>query len=173
MRSGSGIKSNLGHKNILIQQCPTPEEPDAWWVKLTDFGISKSLDLDAAAGAASTVIGTPEYMAPEVFSKQPGIAYLAADMWALGAMVFRMLTRTAVFSSIYEACHYTQSPNTLVLRPRLEKHDVSPVGQAFVSALLRSMPEQRPQSKAILLDDWVRPWIPSAAEPGPMVAYSE
>jgi len=57
-------------------------------VKLLDFGIAT-----AAAGAATTVtdaIGTPAFMAPEQFVG--GRVTPAADVWALGLLVFRALT---------------------------------------------------------------------------------
>jgi serine/threonine protein kinase len=57
-------------------------------VKLLDFGIAT-----AAAGATTTVtdaIGTPAFMAPEQFVG--GGVTPAADVWALGLLVFRALT---------------------------------------------------------------------------------
>jgi serine/threonine-protein kinase len=57
-------------------------------VKLLDFGIATT-----ATGAASTVtdaIGTPAFMAPEQFVG--GRVTPAADVWALGLLVFRALT---------------------------------------------------------------------------------
>jgi serine/threonine protein kinase len=57
-------------------------------VKLLDFGIAT-----AAASAATTVtdaIGTPAFMAPEQFVG--GCVTPAADVWALGLLVFRALT---------------------------------------------------------------------------------
>ncbi|KAH7161168.1 kinase-like domain-containing protein, partial [Dactylonectria macrodidyma] len=83
------------HKNVLIQQRPTPTEPGPWWVKLSDFGISKRLE--AAASGATTVMGTTEYMAPEQLRCLPDIKYPAADMWALGAMTFSILTKSCMF----------------------------------------------------------------------------
>jgi eukaryotic-like serine/threonine-protein kinase len=50
--------------------------PDAGGVKLSDFGIAKALE-DAAAGltATGTVLGTPNYLAPELIREaRPGPA---------------------------------------------------------------------------------------------------
>nr|XP_032833748.1 cAMP-dependent protein kinase catalytic subunit PRKX-like [Petromyzon marinus] len=54
-------------------------------VKLTDFGFSKKLH-----EKTYTLCGTPEYLAPEVIqSKGHG---LAIDWWALGILIFEMLS---------------------------------------------------------------------------------
>ncbi len=59
-------------------------------LKLCDFGVAKRLtgaDLKTRSGL---LVGTPEYMAPEQAQGQP--AGPAADVYALGAMLYTMLT---------------------------------------------------------------------------------
>ncbi|KAM9577389.1 putative serine/threonine-protein kinase PRKY isoform 7-T7 [Trichechus inunguis] len=65
-------------------------------IKLTDFGFAKKLvDSDEAKGDSPfqrtwTLCGTPEYLAPEVIqSKGHG---RAVDWWALGILIFEMLS---------------------------------------------------------------------------------
>ena len=55
-------------------------------VKLADFGISKVME--GSMSAASTVIGTPYYMSPEVCQNQP-YSY-KSDVWALGCILYEM-----------------------------------------------------------------------------------
>jgi len=143
----------------LIQQCPTPGEPKSWWVKLTDFGISKRQGADTRG--ASTVIGTQEYMAPELLGhrspESPSeIDCYAADMWALGILTLRVLTKTYVFANTFATLRYLQSPGTLFPRNTLDKHGVSTDGQDFIRALLRPQPEKRLDSKAAFLHEWAR-----------------
>jgi serine/threonine protein kinase len=62
--------------------------PDPWWVKLSDFGISKRAADNLAA--SSTLKGTLRYMAPELLGfvesgeESDSRNVQAADMWALG-----------------------------------------------------------------------------------------
>lgn len=63
-------------------------------VKLGDFGISKELSASLDR-TASTVIGTPYYMSPEILS---GKHYsFASDMWAVGCVLFEMMTLKHAF----------------------------------------------------------------------------
>lgn len=62
-------------------------------VVLGDFGIAKTLS--ESRSKMSTVIGTPEYSAPEVgFSRSKGFdGYnLLCDMWSLGVIVHILFT---------------------------------------------------------------------------------
>ena len=72
--------------NLLIKS----HSPDLWWVKLSDFGISKRSE--ASAEQLSTFKGTVSFMAPELFGYEPGSPYMvnhqAADMWSLGEWCF-------------------------------------------------------------------------------------
>jgi serine/threonine protein kinase len=52
---------------------------------LGDFGLSKKLD----SSVATTQAGTPKYMAPEIFGKQP--YGLKADIWSLGVCFYSMI----------------------------------------------------------------------------------
>jgi len=76
-------------------------------VKLLDFGLAKDIRAPAArdshlstqtAGAATragALLGTPAYMAPEQVRGLPVDA--RADLWALGCVLFEMLTATRAF----------------------------------------------------------------------------
>jgi serine/threonine-protein kinase len=65
-------------------------------VVITDFGISRALaaDPDESRTAAGAIVGTPAYMAPE---QVEGVRDLdgRADLYALGCMMFRLLTGQA------------------------------------------------------------------------------
>lgn len=62
-------------------------------IKLTDFGLSKDIE---PGEKAETLCGTPEYLAPELVCKKQ--LSNAVDWWALGCLMFELLTaRTAFF----------------------------------------------------------------------------
>ena len=60
--------------------------------KITDFGLAKLLECDNALTATGTVLGTPQYMAPEQTADGDQQVGPAADTYALGAVLYEMLT---------------------------------------------------------------------------------
>ena len=57
--------------------------------KITDFGLAKRVVVDSLDDGVE-VVGTPPFMAPELFERQP--ATTASDVYALGACYFYLLT---------------------------------------------------------------------------------
>jgi NIMA (never in mitosis gene a)-related kinase len=55
-------------------------------VKLGDFGVAKTLE--HTTDFAKTLIGTPYYLAPELWESQP--YNMPADIWSLGAVLYEM-----------------------------------------------------------------------------------
>ncbi len=60
--------------------------------KITDFGLAKQLDADSGQTRTGAVMGTPSYMAPEQATGQTDRIGPAADIYALGAVLYEMLT---------------------------------------------------------------------------------
>jgi serine/threonine-protein kinase len=67
-------------------------------VKVLDFGISKIRGSSTVQTQESALLGTPQYMSPEqAFGKNKTIDN-RTDIWALGAIVFEMLTGHPAFT---------------------------------------------------------------------------
>jgi serine/threonine protein kinase len=60
--------------------------------KVTDFGLAKHLDEDGAQTASGAILGTPSYMAPEQAGGKGKEVGPAADVYALGAILYECLT---------------------------------------------------------------------------------
>ncbi|KIY91268.1 calcium/calmodulin-dependent protein kinase I [Monoraphidium neglectum] len=62
---------NVVHRDLKLENLLLAAPDDITKVKIADFGLAKR----SAAGAMSTVCGTPQYVAPEVIQGTPGLMY--------------------------------------------------------------------------------------------------
>ncbi|KAL7940506.1 kinase-like domain-containing protein [Trichoderma barbatum] len=89
-------QEGFAHRDIKPGPSPSRSK---WWVKISDFGVSKRVE--GSMKVMSSIRGTLPYMAPQLLWHEPSsltlINHQAADMWALGEMVYRILTQAAVF----------------------------------------------------------------------------
>ncbi|MFI6463367.1 serine/threonine-protein kinase [Streptomyces sp. NPDC050528] len=108
---------------------------------LTDFGIAAIRDATALT-ATGSIIGTPDYMAPERVSGQSGGP--AADLWSLAMMLY-----VAV-----EGYHPLQRGTTLATLAAVLQEDVPPPVRAgsltpVLSCVLVRDPETRPDAGTV------------------------
>ena len=59
---------------------------------LTDFGLAKLVDAEQGLTLTNAQMGTPQYMSPEQARGRSRDVTTASDVWALGAMLYQMLT---------------------------------------------------------------------------------
>jgi tetratricopeptide (TPR) repeat protein len=65
--------------------------------KIADFGLAKLLDADTGPTPTEAFVGTPGYMAPEQAAGKARDIGPPADVFALGAILYRLLTGQAPF----------------------------------------------------------------------------
>ncbi len=64
-------------------------------VKVADFGLARKLDSETALTQSGTTLGTPWYMAPEQAMGQSAQLSVRTDVYALGAILYHLLTGRA------------------------------------------------------------------------------
>jgi serine/threonine-protein kinase len=87
------VHRDLKPENLFLAQKPD----NTVTIKVLDFGISKQLGEaeHRVLTKASTTLGSPQYMAPE--QMEGGHVDVRADVWALGAILYEMLTGRRAF----------------------------------------------------------------------------
>ena len=81
------IHRDLKPANVLLTKCETPE---GGIPKVSDFGLARFGQPELTATGA--VLGTPSYMAPEQAEGNNRGVGLATDIYALGAILYELLT---------------------------------------------------------------------------------
>jgi WD40 repeat protein len=91
------VHRDLKPANVLLQ-APALQPGGLPVPKITDFGIAKLREGSGAPTRTGTVIGTPEYMAPEQAEEKPA-AGPPVDVYALGAILYALLTGRPPFQA--------------------------------------------------------------------------
>ncbi|XP_037859727.2 serine/threonine-protein kinase Nek4 isoform X5 [Chlorocebus sabaeus] len=118
-------------------------------IKVGDLGIARVLENHC--DMASTLIGTPYYMSPELFSNKP--YNYKSDVWALGCCVYEMATLKHAFNA--------KDMNSLVYRiiegklPPMPR-DYSPELAELIRTMLNKRPEERPSVRSILRQPYIK-----------------
>ncbi|KAG1683872.1 Serine/threonine-protein kinase Nek4 [Nymphon striatum] len=118
-------------------------------IKLGDFGIARVLD--STCQMATTLIGTPYYMSPEIFTNKP--YNHKSDVWALGCCLYEMTSLRHPFNA--------KDMNSLMYKILKKKPPPMPRNyHSDLLALMKSMlsyePDQRPSVQAILNNSFIR-----------------
>jgi WD40 repeat protein/predicted Ser/Thr protein kinase/DNA-directed RNA polymerase subunit RPC12/RpoP len=106
------IHRDLKPSNVIVDSSGDPH--------VTDFGIAKSMADDVTAVGAESMMGTVAYMAPEQAAGQEQPVDRRADIYALGVMLFELLTEYRPFRGNAEGVLHQKterdapSPRTLV-----------------------------------------------------------
>lgn len=105
------VHRDLKPGNILLQRVASSQRPvasreesrqasatDDWLLatgyspKIADFGLAKQLGTESGQTQTGAILGTPSYMAPEQASDRGVEVGPAADLYALGAILYECLT---------------------------------------------------------------------------------
>jgi serine/threonine protein kinase/tetratricopeptide (TPR) repeat protein len=143
------VHRDFKSSNVIL--VPSEQSPNGVRVVITDFGLAHGLVPSGMSLTGShDMVGTPAYMAPEQLND--GAITPATDIYALGVVMFEMLTATLPFTA--------DNPLSTALK-RLSEPAPSPrvrvpnIDAKWESGILRSL-EREPSERFARTDDLMK-----------------
>jgi serine/threonine protein kinase len=158
------VHRDLKPANVLLARRATSQPPVALTTasigellpfdpRVSDFGLAKQPAGDAGLTATGQAVGTPSYMSPEQAAGRLGEVGAASDIYALGAVLYELLTgrppfRTdSVLETLRQVCENPPAP------PRLLNAAIPVDLETICLRCLEKEPGQRYASAQAVADD--------------------
>ena len=142
------IHRDLKPSNVLLATDGTP--------KISDFGLARRLGDGAGLTQTGVAVGTPSYMAPEQARGRPDAVGPAVDVYALGAILYELLTGRPPFKgesaaeTVHQVIFQEPAPPSLV-NPKVPR-DL----ETICLKCLQKDPQRRYGTAAALAEDLAR-----------------
>jgi serine/threonine protein kinase len=131
-------------ENLLMSS----KDPQAK-VKLCDFGFASHVNKEAYGD----LCGTPDYVAPEMISKNPYGVQI--DMWSTGVILYILLCGYAPFQAEKRSVLFQLIKKGVYTCHEQYWRHVSPLAKDFIAALLVVDPRKRLSASQALQHPWM------------------
>jgi serine/threonine protein kinase/beta-lactam-binding protein with PASTA domain len=134
------VHRDLKPENVLLA--------DDGRIKIADFGLARAAGNNTATSQA--LLGTIAYLSPELISR--GVADVRSDIYALGIMMFEMLTGKQPYQGDQAVTIAYQHTNDYVSAPSSHNPAIPPEFDEVVSWCTGRSPDERPPHARALLE---------------------